>query len=65
MTNVWAGCRGTTEIVEEPNLSSKGAITTPDLKGQTKEVVGRGELCRISHLERSGGLWLRDTVCLK
>lgn len=33
MTNVWAGCRGTTEIVEEPNLSSKGAITTPRPEG--------------------------------
>lgn len=38
-------------MVEEPNLSS--SVTPLDLKGQGKEEVGRGKLCRVTHLERT------------
>lgn len=44
MTNVWAGCRGTTEIVEEPNLSSKGAITTPRPEGANERSGWKGRV---------------------
>lgn len=44
MTNVWAGYGEATMIAEEPNLSSKGAVTTPRPEGAKERSRWKGRV---------------------